>query len=95
MTSSDVVTYSSWLFIGIVVVFNILYFFVVLPKLREAGRTIGGDGFVNVYQQRYVRAYFELLTDAEKRKWHNVIIRYSYFSSICVLVVFAAALFLF
>ena len=76
--------YSIAAFVAFVVLFNLLYFFVVLPKLTSSGVKLGGDIFVTFRQQRYVSAYLELLSDVEKNKWHNVFIKNSF--AICLAV---------
>ena len=74
--------YSLAAFVAFVVVFNLLYFFVVLPKLTSNGVKLGGDVFVTFRQQRYVSAYLELLSDVEKNEWRNIFIKNSF--AICL-----------
>lgn len=71
-------------FLAIVLLFNALYFFVVLPRLTSSRVALGGDMFVTFRQQRYVKAYLDLLTEEEKRRWFNVVIRHSIPASLAV-----------
>lgn len=84
--------YSFIAFVTFVVVFNLLYFFVVLPRLTSSRVKLDGDVFVTFRQQRYVNAYLQLLSDAEKNKWHNVLIRNSFAIGIAVWLVGVASL---
>ena len=73
--STALFDYSLGAFIAFVIVFNLLYFFVILPRLSSSGVKLGGDVFFSFRQQRYVSAYLELLSDVEKNKWHNFFIK--------------------
>jgi len=70
--------YASMAFVVVVLFFNGLYFFVVLPRLTESRIEVGGDAFVGFRQMRYVSAYLGLLTEAERGRWYNVAIRHSF-----------------
>jgi hypothetical protein len=65
-------------FVLAVLLFNILYFFVILPMLTERSFKLEGDIFFAFRQYRYVRAYLGLLPQAQRHRWYNVFIRYSF-----------------
>jgi hypothetical protein len=84
MTASAAFTYSIYVFLALVAAFNILYFFVVLPRLRATGQKPGIAALFNITQQRYVNDYLALLTDSEKRKWHSVFLKHSFLVALSV-----------
>jgi hypothetical protein len=74
--------YSVMAFLAYLSLFNILYFFVVLPRLRQTGQEVGFLALVNGFQQRYVNAYLETLNESDKRKWYNVILTHPFASAV-------------
>jgi len=68
----------SWIaFAADIVLFNVLYFCVVLLRIGDTGGKVGGDALFNFRQQRYVTKYLELLTVQEQPRWYNVFIKHS------------------
>ena len=61
----------------VIVLFNILYFCVVLLRIGDTGGKVSGDALLNFRQQRYVAKYLELLTAQEWSRWYNIFIKYS------------------
>jgi hypothetical protein len=76
--------YSAVAFVVAVLLFNVLYFFVVLPKLAENRIKLGGDIFVGFRQYRYVKAYLNLLSAVEQRRWYNLFIRHSFVAILAI-----------
>lgn len=64
-------------FVADIVLFNVLYFCVVLLRIGDTGGKVEGDALFNFRQQRYVAKYLELLTVSEKSRWYNVYIKHS------------------
>ena len=63
-------------FAATLLLFNALYFFIVLPRLTSGRVPLDGDIFVSFRQWRYVKAYLALLSDAERKYWYNQVIRF-------------------
>jgi hypothetical protein len=63
--------------LAVIVLFNILYFCVVLLRIGDTGGKVGDDALLNFRQQRYVAKYLELLTAQERSRWYNIFIKYS------------------
>lgn len=61
-------------FVPLAILFNALYFFVVLVRLGDKGK-VGWDATWNFRQRKYVDLYLLTLTEDESRKWHNVFLR--------------------
>ena len=61
----------------VIVLFNILYFCVVLLRIGDTGGKVSGDALLNFRQQRYVTKYLELLTVQERSRWYNIFIKHS------------------
>lgn len=92
MNASNVFPYALGLFVAFALLFNAIYFFVVLPKVRSVGKDVGLGAFVNIYQSRYIKIYWEALTEQEKRKWYNLIIKHSPFIGVLIWCVCAVLL---
>ena len=60
-----------------IVLFNVLYFCVVLLRILDAGGEVKSDLLLNIRQPKYVGRYLQLLTDEEKTRWYNVFLRHS------------------
>ena len=84
--------YGAVAFVVVVVLFNLLYFFVVLPKLSENEVKVSGDVFFGFRQYRYVRAYLGQLSKHERRRWHNIFIRYSFAMTFIIWLVCMASI---
>jgi hypothetical protein len=63
--------------LAVIVLFNVLYFCVVLLRIGDTGGKVGGDALLNFRQQRYVTKYLELLTAQERSRWYNIFIKHS------------------
>lgn len=63
--------------LAVIVLFNVLYFCVVLLRLGDAGDKVSGDALLNFRQQKYVTKYLELLTAHEQSRWYNIFLKYS------------------
>jgi len=61
----------------VIVLFNVLYFCVILLRVGDTGGKVSGDALLNFRQQRYVTKYLELLTVQEQSRWYNVFIKHS------------------
>lgn len=63
--------------LAVIVLFNVLYFCVVLLRISDAGGKVSGDALFNFRQQRYVAKYLELLTAQEQSRWYNIFLKHS------------------
>ena len=77
MVTDRIFEYSVVTFIVAGVLFNVAYFFVVLPRLTSCGEKIGLGAFFTWGQPRRVKAYLALLSETEARLWYNVALRWS------------------
>ena len=71
--------YSIFFFFVTFGAFNLFYFYVILPKLASRGIKVGGAAFSTLGQPRYVKQYFDVLTESESKRWYNTLLRYSPF----------------
>ena len=81
MNWPEVFKYSVMAFLAYLMLFNVLYVFVVLRRLRETGHEVGFLALVNTLQQRYVNSYLEILNESDKRKWYNRILKHPFVSA--------------
>jgi hypothetical protein len=58
-----------------IVLFNVLYFCVVLLRIGDTGSKVKADSLINFRQQTYVAKYLELLTPQERSRWYNIYLK--------------------
>jgi len=75
-----------------IVLFNVLYFCVVLLRVNDVGGKVGSDVFFNFGQLRYVREYLRLLAPEESSRWYNIFIKHSLAITVVLVLVFMATL---
>ncbi|EIL96455.1 hypothetical protein RHOFW104T7_00235 [Rhodanobacter thiooxydans] len=63
--------------LAVIVLFNVLYFCVVLLRIGDTGGKVSGDALFNFRQQRYVAKYLALLTAQEQSRWYNIFLKHS------------------
>lgn len=71
-----------------IVLFNILYFCVVLSRVNDATGMVRSDAFFNFGPLKYVSEYLRLLTPQERSRWHNIYIRHWLAITSCLFVLF-------
>ena len=84
---------ASWMFLAAdIVLFNILYFCVVLLRVNDAGGKVSSDAFFNLGPFKYVPEYLRLLSPLESSRWYNVFIRHSLAATLVLFVAFLVIL---
>ena len=76
MSSTQLFFLCVYAFLPLALLFNVLYFFVVLVRLGDKGK-VGWDAIWNFRQGKYVELYLSTLPEEERRKWHNVFLKNS------------------
>ena len=75
-----------------VVLFNILYFCIVLLRVTDAGGQVKAGAFFSFGPLRYVPKYLLLLTPQESTRWYNIFIKHSLVITAVLAFVFMATL---
>ena len=78
MNWTDAFQYCVYAFLAYAAFFNILYFVIVVPRLRSSGHDVGFSAFVSLYQPRNVRLYIDTLSNSERGKWYNIALKHSF-----------------
>ncbi|KZC22528.1 hypothetical protein RHOFW104T7_00215 [Rhodanobacter thiooxydans] len=83
----------SWIALAAdIVLFNVLYFCVVLLRVNDSGGKVASDALFNFGPLRYVPKYLELLTPQESSRWYNIFIKHCFAITIALVLVFLASL---
>jgi hypothetical protein len=83
----------SWIVLVVdIVLFNVLYFCVVLLRVDDTGGQVASDAFFNFGPFRYVPRYLQLLTPKESSRWYNIFIKHWFAITIVAVVAFMASL---
>ncbi|HEX7633784.1 MAG TPA: hypothetical protein VF427_00725 [Noviherbaspirillum sp.] len=83
----------SWIALAAdIVLFNVLYFCVVLLRVNDAGGKVRSDAFFNFRPLNYVPKYLRLLTPQESSRWYNIFIKHSLAITAILALVFMATL---
>jgi len=84
---------ASWIFLAVdIVLFNILYFCVVLLRVNDAGGKVSSGAFFSLGPFKYVPEYLSLLSPLESSRWYNVFIKHWLAATLVPLVAFLVIL---
>jgi hypothetical protein len=75
-----------------IVLFNVLYFCVVLLRVNDSGGKVTSGAFFNFGPLRYVPKYLQLLTPHESARWYNIFIKHCFAITIVLVLAFMASL---
>ena len=83
----------SWIALAAdIVLFNILYFCVILLRVSDAGGKVTGGAFFSFGPLLYVPKYLRLLTPQESTRWFNIFIKHSLAITVVLALAFIATL---